>query len=96
MTTTDSPEPLVDAKAEESNQRNQQIARSTLVVMIAFGAAKVISLAQTFIIADAFGAGAEWDAFVTANRIPELIFTLIAGGGTGTRIHPDLPWVSHP
>ncbi|MFW5696214.1 MAG: murein biosynthesis integral membrane protein MurJ, partial [Phototrophicaceae bacterium] len=39
-----------------------------------------ISLAQTFIIADAFGVGAEWDAFVTANRVPELIFTLIAGG----------------
>jgi putative peptidoglycan lipid II flippase len=61
-------------------QRNRQLARSTLVVILAFGTAKVISLAQTFIIASAFGVGAEWDAFVTANRIPELIFTLIAGG----------------
>ncbi|MEQ8677457.1 MAG: murein biosynthesis integral membrane protein MurJ [Aggregatilineales bacterium] len=61
-------------------QRNQQIARSTLVVMIAFGVAKVISLGQTVIIASVFGVGTEWDTFVTANRIPELIFTLIAGG----------------
>lgn len=61
-------------------QRNQQIARSTLVVMIAFGVAKIISLGQTVIIASVFGVGTEWDTFVTANRIPELIFTLIAGG----------------
>ncbi len=48
--------------------------------MLAFGAAKAVSLAQTFIIARTFGVGSAWDSFVTANRIPELIFTLIAGG----------------
>jgi len=47
---------------------------------VAFGVAKAISLGQTIIIASVFGVGSEWDAFVTANRIPELIFTLIAGG----------------
>lgn len=68
----------------EETSRNtatsRQLARSTLIVMIAFGTAKVISLAQTVIIASVFGVGAEWDAFVTANRIPELIFTLVSGG----------------
>lgn len=63
-----------------AEKRNRQIARSTLVVMIAFGVAKIISLAQTVIIANVFGVGREWDTFVTANSIPELIFTLIAGG----------------
>ena len=48
--------------------------------MVAFGVAKAISLAQTVIIARAFGVSAEWDAYVAANSIPELIFTLIAGG----------------
>jgi putative peptidoglycan lipid II flippase len=62
------------------DERNQQIARSTLIVMIAFGVAKIISLGQTVIIASVFGVGTEWDTFVTANRIPELVFTLIAGG----------------
>ncbi len=80
MTTTEPTVVELAARAEETSQRNRQIARSTLVVILAFGAAKVISLAQTFIIANAFGVGAEWDSFVTANRIPELIFTLIAGG----------------
>lgn len=61
-------------------QNNRQLARSTLIVVIAFAVAKIISLGQTFIIANVFGVGAEWAAYVTANRIPELIFTLIAGG----------------
>jgi putative peptidoglycan lipid II flippase len=62
------------------DQRNRQLMRSTVIVMIAFGIAKVISLAQVFIIADAFGVEREYAAYVTANRIPELIFTLISGG----------------
>lgn len=61
-------------------KRTRQLARSTLIVMIAFGAAKLISLGQTVIIANVFGVGREWDAYVSANGIPELIFTLIAGG----------------
>ena len=59
---------------------SQQLARSTLIVMAAFAVAKIISLGQTVIIANEIGVGSEWDTFVTANRIPELIFTLIAGG----------------
>src|SRR4051794_21074959 len=63
-----------------TRQTSRQIARSTAVVMVAFSAAKAISLLQTFIIARTFGVSSQWDAFVSANSIPELIFTLIAGG----------------
>ncbi len=72
----------------DHRQRNRQIARSTLVVMLAFGAAKAISLLQTFIIARTFGVGRVWDTFVAANRVPELIFTLIAGGALATAFIP--------
>lgn len=68
------------AEYAQAPGRTGRLARSTLIVMIAFAVAKVISLAQTFIIANVFGAGREWDAFVTANGVPELIFTLISGG----------------
>ena len=61
-------------------QRNRRIARSTLTVMLAFAAAKLISLLQTLIIAQVFGVGSELDAYVAANRIPELIVILISGG----------------
>ena len=50
--------------AQTTDQRNRHIARSTAIVMVAFGVAKLISLAQTFIIAQFFGVGREWDAFV--------------------------------
>ena len=66
--------------APESQQRVRRLARSTLTVMACFGAAKLISLLQTLIIADAFGVGADLDAYVAANRIPELIVILISGG----------------
>ena len=61
-------------------QRNRRIARSALTVMVAFAAAKLISLVQTLIIAQVFGVGSELDAYVAANRIPELIVILISGG----------------
>lgn len=64
------------------------LARSTLIVMIAFGVAKVISLGQTVLIADVFGVGQQWDSYVTANRIPEQIFNLIAGGVLGHAFIP--------
>lgn len=76
---TKSPVPSPPTQTANPNGA-RSIARSTLIVMVAFGIAKGISLAQTVIIANVFGVSAEWDAFVTANRIPELIFTLIAGG----------------
>lgn len=72
--------PEINPSSDEKRKRNRQIARSTLTVMIAFGIAKVISLLQTFIIAQAFGVGSELDAYVAANRIPELIVILISGG----------------
>lgn len=66
--------------AQSAANRSRQLARSTFLVMIAFGVAKAISLGQTIIIAQVFGIDAEMDAFATANRIPEQIFNLIAGG----------------
>ena len=63
-----------------SLRRSRHIAKSTLIVMLAFAAAKAISLLQTLIIAQVFGVGSELDAYVAANRIPELIVILISGG----------------
>ncbi len=68
-------------KARPSRRQHaRHLARSTLMVMLAFLAAKIISLAQTLIIAQAFGVGRDLDAYVAANRIPELIVILISGG----------------
>ena len=66
--------------ADSVSSRNRQIARSTALVMVAFGLAKAISLVQTVIIFQSLGIKAEMDAFASANRIPEQIFNLISGG----------------
>ena len=58
------------------------------MVICAFAGAKLISLAQTVVIAQVFGIGEEYDAYVVANGLPELIYTLIAGGAHGARLHP--------
>ena len=68
-------------KARPSGRQHaRHLARSTFIVMLAFLAAKIISLVQTLIIAQAFGVGRDLDAYVAANRIPELIVILISGG----------------
>ncbi len=54
------------------------IIRSTLIVMVASAAAKAISLGQTVITAGKFGP--EWDTYVAAMSIPDLIVILISGG----------------
>ncbi len=66
--------------AESTAATNRHLIRSTATVVVAFAIAKLISLAQTFIIARVFGVSAQYDTYVIANRIPEQIFNLIAGG----------------
>lgn len=72
----------------EKQKRNQNLVRSTFMLMVLFGIAKAISLGQTVIIADFIGLGSEWDAYVAANRIPELIVILISGGALGHAFIP--------
>lgn len=60
--------------------RVTRMARSSLVVMVAFVAAKAVGLLRERAIAHAFGASAEYDAYIAAFKIPDLLFTLIAGG----------------
>lgn len=76
---TSSTTPL-DQPVNPTRTTASSIARSTLLVIVAFGVAKGISLLQTFIIARAFGVSAEYDAYSLANQLPEIIFNLIAGG----------------
>lgn len=88
MTTVDATPTPDDANVPEKQKRTRSIAQSTLMLMVLFGIAKAISLGQTVIIAQFFGLGSEWDAYVTANRIPELIVILISGGALGHAFIP--------
>lgn len=58
----------------------QRLLRSAMVVMMGFALTKLVSLGQVLIIADRFGAQADYDSFVAANTAPARLVTLIAGG----------------
>lgn len=77
----------IDANPEKQ-KRERKLVQSTLMLMILFGIAKAISLGQTVIIARFFGLDSQWDAYVAANGIPELIVILISGGALGHAFIP--------
>lgn len=66
----------------------RQLINSTILLIGALLAAKLLSLAQTFIVANRFGTGAEWSAYTTADGTSAVIVTLIAGGSLGHAFIP--------
>jgi putative peptidoglycan lipid II flippase len=56
--------------------------------MFAFVISQLAGLARRILVAQAFGAGAELDAFIAANRVSETLFNLVAGGALGSAFIP--------
>jgi putative peptidoglycan lipid II flippase len=67
---------------------NSQIFRAALVVLLGFLASGVLGIVRIAIISATFGASAELDAFYAAQRIPEMLFVLVAGGALGSSFIP--------
>ncbi|HIP97410.1 MAG TPA: murein biosynthesis integral membrane protein MurJ [Anaerolineae bacterium] len=66
----------------------RQIARAAGVVMVAFVASRALGLGREMIISRYFGTGADYDAYLAAFRLPDLLFQLIAGGALGSAFIP--------
>ena len=66
---------------------NRQIARAAGTVMIAILFGQIASLVNRILVANAFPA-AQVDAFFSANRVSETLFTLIAAGALGSAFLP--------
>jgi len=56
--------------------------------MLALVIGQVIGLVRSILVARAFGAGPELDAFFAANRVPDTIFALLAGGALSSAFIP--------
>ena len=67
---------------------NRQIARAAGVVMASFVLSNLIGLVRGILILKTFGAGAELDAFNTANTISNTLFNLVAGGALASAFVP--------
>lgn len=67
---------------------NRQIARAAIVVIFGFLTSGILGLIRTAVISATFGTSDTLDAFYAAQRIPEMIFVLVAGGALGSSFIP--------
>ncbi len=70
------------------NQGGRQIAKAAMLVMALFVVSRALGLAREMVIGAGFGTGADYDAYLAAVRIPDILFTLIAGGALGSAFIP--------
>jgi putative peptidoglycan lipid II flippase len=66
----------------------RQIARAAGTVMFAFVLNSLIGLLRQILITRAFGTDSALDAFYAASRLPEILFSLIAGGALASAFIP--------
>ena len=64
-----------------SHNGKQQVARAAALVMGLFATSRALGLVRQIVFSRYFGAGPEMDAYVSAQRVPEMLFLIIAGGG---------------
>jgi len=77
--------------AASPNQRvltGRQLQIAAVIVAFSFVVSGVLGVIRQAIIGAIFGAGSELDAFYAAYRIPEMLFTLVAGGALGSAFLP--------
>lgn len=72
---------------DTNSSANRQIARAAGTVVIAIVLGQIASLVRSILVANTFPAG-ELDAFFSANRVSETLFTLIAAGALGSAFLP--------
>ncbi|NIM55732.1 MAG: murein biosynthesis integral membrane protein MurJ, partial [Anaerolineae bacterium] len=72
----------------ETSARQRHLARNTVVVMASFALAAIAGLGRNIVIARLFGIGANLDAYYAAFKLPDLLFTIVAGGALATAFIP--------
>ena len=65
-----------------------RIARAASLVMSLFIVSRVLGLVREMVIGARFGASADLDAYLAAFRLPDLLFTLVAGGALASAFIP--------
>ncbi len=73
---------------EEAFGRRRHIARNVTLVAGCFALAAAAGLVRNIIIARTFGIGAALDAYYAAFKLPDLLFTVVAGGALATAFIP--------
>ncbi len=69
-------------------ERARHLFRSSVFVIALFALGKIVGLFRARLVAQAFGTTPEFDAFTAANQLPEVFFTVIAGGSLAAAFIP--------
>jgi putative peptidoglycan lipid II flippase len=80
--------PVDDAINHAAPLTPKRLLRSLITVMIGFAATKLVSLGQVIIIADRFGASAEYDTFAAGGRVPEQLIKILGVGALSVAFIP--------
>jgi putative peptidoglycan lipid II flippase len=83
MIPSDPPDP-----SYKQTQRQRHLLGNTLLVAASFALAAGMGLVRNILIARQFGLGADLDAFYAAFKLPDLLFTIVAGGALATAFIP--------
>lgn len=75
---------------EAPGSADRQIARSAGIVMVGFAVSNLVGLARQIIVSRTFGTSSDLDALYAANRLPDLLFNLMAGGALASAYVPSL------
>lgn len=70
--------------------RLRHLIQSASILMVAFFINKLIAIGRQIIVAPTFGTGAEFDAYVAAFRLPDILYMMISGGALATAFIPIL------
>lgn len=81
-------ESIAPAQDEIASPQTRRIASAALVVMIFFVLSRVTGLAREVVIGARFGTNLEYDAYLAAFRVPDILFQLVAGGALGSAFIP--------
>ncbi len=73
---------------ETSALDNRQVIEKALIVLFGFLASGLLGFIRTAVLAGQFGTGAALDTFLAAQRFPEMIFVLVAGGALSSSFIP--------
>src|SRR6185503_12235057 len=79
---------MTEATPAETSGGGLALARAGLIVSGAYLVARVLGYIRVAVIASTLGNGPEGDAFLTAFRIPDLIFQLVAAGTVAAALVP--------
>ena len=72
----------------EKSSRSGRIVWAATQVVVLFILSRLLGLVREMVVGAAFGTAADYSAYLAAVRVPDLLFTLIAGGALGSAFIP--------